>query len=476
MDGIGMEKQTSKEIVGMASQVVMPKQGNSVESCIIVEWKKKVGDTVAVGEVLCAAETDKSTIDVESTAAGTVLALLYEEGADVPVMLPIVVVGEPGEKVDGLCQDISAEAETSTVAATEIPSGVASADVAVLSPAPISVFDGGVSGASPRARNLANSLGIPLAALSATGPKGRIIERDVAGAAGQPLSPAAKAAVLASGQLPPASGSGIGGRVVAADLSKPAAGSQVQAVEAAPAESSAIGDFPGPVTEIPVRGVRKVTARRMMESIHGTCQLTLHAFADASALKRLRAGFKASNPDLGLTKITINDLVLFAVVRTLGQFPEFNAHFLGDRIVQFSQVHLGMATDTPRGLLVPVIRDAAKLSLADLSATAKKLAVSCMEGTAAPDDLTGSTFTVSNVGSFGIEAFTPVLNVPEVAILGVGGISLKPVEGKDGSVVFIPHIGLSLTIDHQAVDGAPGARFLQALSANIAAIDLLLAK
>lgn len=455
----------------MATQVVMPKQGNSVESCIIVEWKKKVGDSVAVGDVLCAAETDKSTIDVESTAAGTLLALLYEEGADVPVMLPIAVIGEPGERVEEVKASAPAEPTATPEAA---PSAAETPTVQVAAATPVAT---GVpaNGASPRARVLAGSMGVPLEALSATGPKGRIIERDVVNACGQPLSPAAKAAALASGQLPPASGSGIGGRVLAADL---LSAQPVVSVAVCAEAGTAVcgGDFPGPVIEIPVRGVRKVTARRMMESIHGTCQLTLHTFADATALKRLRAGFKASNPDLGLTKITINDLVLFAVARTLVQFPEFNAHFLGDKIVQFQQVHLGMATDTPRGLLVPVIRNAAKLSLADLSAMAKKLAVSCMEGTAAPDDLTGSTFTVSNVGSFGVEAFTPVLNVPEVAILGVGGITLKPVEGKDGTVSFVPHIGLSLTIDHQAVDGAPGARFLQALTTNIAAIDLLLAK
>ncbi|MDY4610483.1 MAG: dihydrolipoamide acetyltransferase family protein [Sphaerochaetaceae bacterium] len=470
-----MKKQTSKEIVGMASQVVMPKQGNSVESCIIVEWKKKVGDSVAVGDVLCAAETDKSTIDVESTAAGTVLALLYEEGADVPVMLPIAVVGELGEKFEGTGSPAPVSTDVQTSSVVEVPV----VDTPAGMPASASMSVGAVetTGASPRARNLAGSLGVPLSALSATGPKGRIIERDVVGAVGQPLTPAAKAAALASGQLPPVAGSGIGGRVLSSDVAVVPAGADAAVSEPAAAIVAADGaGFPGAVTEIPVRGVRKVTARRMMESIHGTCQLTLHSFADASALKRLRAGFKASDPGLGLTKITINDLVLFAVARTLVQFPEFNAHFLGDRILRFDQVHLGMATDTPRGLLVPVIRDAARLSLADLSAAAKKLAVSCMEGTVAPDDLTGSTFTVSNVGSFGIEAFTPVLNVPEVAILGVGGISLKPVEGKDGSVAFVPHIGLSLTIDHQAVDGAPGARFLQALSANIAAIDLLLAK
>lgn len=212
-----------------------------------------------------------------------------------------------------------------------------------------------------------------------------------------------------------------------------------------------------------------------MESIHSTCQLSLHAFADARALKRLRAGFKASKPELGLNGITINDLVLFAVSRTLVQFPAFNAHFLGDKILRFTHVHLGVATDTPKGLLVPVLRNSELLSLKQLSEGTKALIGKCKAGTASPDELSGSTFTVSNVGSFGIEAFTPVLNVPEVAILGVGTIALKPIEDEDGDVIFVEHIGLSLTMDHQAVDGADAARFLKALMDNIASIDLLLA-
>jgi len=451
----------------MASQVVMPKQGNSVESCIIVEWKKRVGDTVSVGDILCTAETDKSTIDVESTADGTVLALLYEEGADVPVMLPIAVIGQAGEQIDvASSPSIDVPPEASSAPDPKEPVVQPQQEIPAGAPA---------VGSSPRARATAGSLGIPLSALTATGPKGRIIERDVVAAAGQPLSPAAKAAALADGTMPPASGTGIGGRVLVSDLN----GSPAVSMGSVTSDSIPTGsepDIPATVTEIPVRGIRKVTARRMMESIHGTCQLSLHGWADATALKRMRAGFKASDPSLGLSKITITDLVLFAVSRTLVDFPEFNAHFLGDKILRFSQVHLGMATDTPRGLLVPVIRNAAVRSLSDISATAKNLAVACMDGSIAPDDLTGGTFTVSNVGSFGIEAFTPVLNIPEVAILGVGSIALKPVEDKDGSVSFVPHIGLSLTIDHQAVDGAPGARFLQTLASNIASIDLLLAK
>ncbi|MBI9095155.1 MAG: 2-oxo acid dehydrogenase subunit E2 [Sphaerochaeta sp.] len=444
----------------MAQQVVMPKQGNTVESCIIVEWNVQVGDQVSIGDVLCSAETDKSVIDVESTAEGTVLALLFAVGEEAPVMEVIAVVGEKGEKVEVTASSDETDASEQKKEpaqedkkATPVALDLATSQTAV--------------GSSPRARNLASSLGIPVSSLSATGPKGRVIERDVLGAISQPLTPAAKQAALKEGLLAPKVGSGIGGRVLASDLAK------TEAVASASPSSSPVVE--GTVTEIPVKGVRKVTARRMMASIQGTCQLTLHAFADATAMKRLRSGFKASKPELGLSSVTLNDLVLFAVSRTLTQFPAFNAHFLGDKILQFSSVHLGMATDAKRGLLVPVIRESQSLSLKAISVEVKRLVAKCNDGSATPEELSGSTFTVSNVGSFGIEAFTPVLNVPEVAILGVGTIIPKPVEAKDGTISFVPHIGLSLTMDHQAVDGADAARFLKALMENIASIDLLLA-
>ncbi len=439
----------------MAQQVVMPKQGNSVESCIIVEWKVQLGDKVSVGDVLCSAETDKSTIDVESTAEGVVLARLFEEGAEVPVMVPIAVIGEAGEQVETTAAEEPKPQKTSVKESVE--------------PVVQKSFEAGAdhaTGASPRAKGLAASLGIPLSAVQPTGPKGRIIERDVLSVKGQPLSPVAKALSLETGVQAPESGSGIGGRVLASDLA-------AKPVETTP--TAVVSPVGGDVTEVPVKGVRKVTARRMMESMHSTCQLSLHAWADARALKRLRAGFKASKPELGLNGITINDLVLFAVSRTLVQFPAFNAHFLGDKILHFAHVHLGVATDTAKGLLVPVLRNSEQLSLKQLSEGTKTLIGKCKAGSASPDELSGSTFTVSNVGSFGIEAFTPVLNVPEVAILGVGTITLKPIEDEDGDVAFVEHIGLSLTMDHQAVDGADAARFLKALMDNIASIDLLLA-
>ncbi|PKL13734.1 MAG: 2-oxo acid dehydrogenase subunit E2, partial [Spirochaetae bacterium HGW-Spirochaetae-8] len=332
----------------------------------------------------------------------------------------------------------------------------------------------------PRAKNLAQSSGIEVAGLRGTGPKGRIIERDVASAAAgrEPLSPAARELLATAGMQAPSSGTGIGGRILSSDLlkgSESTAKPMEKTVATSMVPTAEYIGFPGMVTETLVKGVRKVTARRMHDSIATTAQLTMNAFANATALKALRERFKTSDPKLGLQKITINDLLLFAVSRTIPQFPYMNSHFLGDRILTFKNVHLGCAVDTPKGLLVPVIRFADSLSLSQVSAVFKSLSNAAIEGKSSPDDLSGGTFTVTNLGAMGVETFTPVLNVPEVAILGVGGISLRPIEDADGDISFIPHIGLSLTIDHQGVDGAPGARFLKALCENIAAIDVLLA-
>jgi pyruvate dehydrogenase E2 component (dihydrolipoamide acetyltransferase) len=230
--------------------------------------------------------------------------------------------------------------------------------------------------------------------------------------------------------------------------------------------------------QIPLRGVRKVIAERMLSSLQTTAQLTLHSSADARALLALRKRLKASDALLGLQTITINDLILFAVARVLIQYPMLNATLSDNVITQVHDVNLGFAVDTPRGLLVPVIRQANQLSLRLLAQEGKRLVTAIQAGNIAPDEMAEGTFTVTNLGNLGIEQFTPILNVPQVAILGVGNVNLKAVatsDEMDGEIEFIPHIGLSLTINHQAVDGAPGARFLQALSQGLKNIDLLLA-
>jgi pyruvate dehydrogenase E2 component (dihydrolipoamide acetyltransferase) len=213
----------------------------------------------------------------------------------------------------------------------------------------------------------------------------------------------------------------------------------------------------------------------MFQSLAESAQFTLNAAAPASRLQELRARMKESGESLGLSKVTVNDLILFAVSRTLPRFPFMNAHKIGDTLRTFERVHLGVAVDTPVGLMVPVIRNANLLSLGQISGEAKRLASACQNRGISPDELSGSTFTVSNLGSFGISGFTPVLNAPEVGILGVCGIELKPA-AEGAEIRFLPHINFSLTINHQVVDGAPAARFLKALGDTVADIDLWLAQ
>ena len=443
----------------MATIVVMPQLGNSVESCIIVEWMIAEGDTVAVDQTLASIETDKSTMEVPSTAEGTVLKLLWEEGDEVPVKDPLIIVGEPGEDISGLVPGgDAAPAEADAPAEVDAP--------AEQSAAPAFATERATGAVSPRARALAASNGVDASSISeGSGPHGRVIERDVAAAiaAGPVLTSAARAAGVRATE-----GTGIGGRVSVADAGRTPEAAPAAAV-AAPA---AAADFPGASTSAPLKGVRKVVAKRMMESLTSTAQLTLNTTANAAGILAMRKKVKNADPALGLNKITLNDLVCFAVSRTLPKYPVFNAHLEDGVLTEFEQVHLGFACDTPRGLFVPVIRSAQALGLKAFSDEAKRLASSAIDGTIAPDFLSGGTFTVSNIGSFGIETFTPVINLPQTAILGVGAITPRPVVAADGSIGVEQRLNLSLTIDHQVIDGADGARFLRDLVAAIENIDV----
>ena len=442
----------------MATIVVMPQLGNSVESCIIVEWMIAEGDSVAVDQTLASIETDKSTMEVPSTAEGTVLKLLWEEGDEVPVKDPLIIVGEPGEDISGLVPGgdgapTEADAPAEQAAAPE-------------QAAPAFATERATGAVSPRARALAASNGVDASSISeGSGPHGRVIERDVAAAiaAGPVLTSAARAAGVSATE-----GTGIGGRVSVADAGR--------APEAAPAAAvaapAAAADFPGASTSAPLKGVRKVVAKRMMESLTSTAQLTLNTTANAAGILAMRKKVKNADPALGLGKITLNDLVCFAVSRTLPKYPVFNAHLEDGVLTQFEQVHLGFACDTPRGLLVPVIRSAQSLGLKAFSDEAKRLAGGAIDGSLSPDFLSGGTFTVSNIGSFGIETFTPVINLPQTAILGVGAITPRPTVAADGTIGVEQRLNLSLTIDHQVIDGADGARFLRDLVAAIDNIDV----
>lgn len=482
----------------MAKLVPMPRQGNTVESCVLVGWRVQEGATVKAQDILCDVETDKAVFELAAGFDGTVLKLLAAEGDDVPVLQPIAVIGEAGEDwqvavggvaSSGGASDVAVSAATTASgsapaakAAPAIAAGLASelrAAPAMSAPRPESSGQAAAQGAnqagesapgvSPRARALAAKEAIRPEELAGSGPGGRIIERDVRAAAEArgPLSAAARSAAQATGApSAPIEGSGPGGRIRLSDLE--ASARSGGAPKAAP--------LPDEYADTPIKGIRKLIAERMRDSLATTAQYTLHASAPAERLQALRARMKAAPAALGMNGITVGDIVLYLVSRALKDYPYCNAVKLGDTLRSYTRVHLGMAVDTPRGLMVPVIRDADLLSLSQISAEAKRLAAACVEGKAQPDELSGSTFTVSNLGSLGVDYFTPVINAPEVCVLGVGAILPKAMVKADGSYALAPAIGLSLSSDHQVVDGAPAARFLQALCSAVADADLWISK
>ena len=443
----------------MATEILMPRQGNSVESCVILEWRKNEGDQVSTGDIVCEVETDKATFEIESPADGVLVKRFFGEGDDVPVLTVIAAVGTAGEDVSSMAPAGAGTAPSAVPSAAAVPAPVAAAPAAAAAPVQAAAPDGKVF-ASPRAKKAAVDKGVSLTGLVGTGPGGRIVEQDVLSAKpGVSISPAAKAGI-AAGLTAPARGSGIGGRILSSDL-----GSGAAAAVAVPSAEN---------REIPVKGVRKVIAERMHASLQSTAQLTMNATADARELQSYRKQCKASPEAMGMGGVTLNDMVIFAVSRVLPSYSFMNAEMYPDKIVEYGAVHLGFAVDTEKGLMVPVIRNADRLSLKAISAEAKRLGKACVEGNITPDELSGGTFTISNLGAMGVGHFTPVLNAPQVGILGVGGIDLKAVQGADG-IEFVPHIALSLTIDHRAVDGAPGAKFLKAVAAEIANFRLSLA-
>jgi pyruvate dehydrogenase E2 component (dihydrolipoamide acetyltransferase) len=471
----------------VAHVLIMPRQGNTVESCIITRWKVAEGATVAADETLCEVETDKASFDVPAGAAGTLLKIVHPEGDDVPVLEAIAVIGAKGEDWKAaLGSAAPTAAAPGAPAAAAQPAAPAAPALAAAPPVggesfatPLargesfaSPLARGESFASPRARKLAAAGGLDASSLAGTGPGGRVIERDVVAAlASRPALTAAAKAAVAAGASAPSSGTALGGRAGLGDLSAALNG---PGEGLAAAKREALGAFPGKFSETPIKGIRKLIAERMRGSLASTAQLTLNSSAAAKQLQALRARFKASDPKLGLSEVTIGDLVVYAVSRVLPRFPNANATLENGTLRVYERVHLALAVDTPRGLMVPVIRNADLLSLREISAESKRLAAACQAGNINPDELSGGTFTVSNVGAFGIESFTPVINAPQVAILGVDSIMPRAAAGPNGTVVLEQRIGLSITIDHQVLDGAPAARMLKAIADAIADIDLLL--
>lgn len=445
----------------MATPVQMPNVGISVESCILTEWHKKKGDTVNEGDVLFTYETDKTTTDEKATATGTLIEVFFEEGDEIPVMTNIAVIGNPGESTAEFAP-AGAEEEAPAAAAEAAPAAAPAAVAAA--PAAVAQAPEGFVKASPRAKAFAKKSGVDYRYATPTGAEGRITEADVRAMIANGPTPT----YAAAGAFDGAAGTGIGGKFSVNDIgAAPAAEAPAAAVEAAPA-----------YTDEKMSGIRRAIAKNMMNSLATTAQLTNTSSFDAGEIMAFRKKLKAGAEALGLPNITLNDIIIYAVSRVLAK-PEhslLNAHLLeGDILRKFNGVHIGIAVDTERGLMVPTIMNADKKSLAEISKEAKELAKAAQSGSIAPDKLKGASFTISNLGSFGIESFTPVINPPQTGILGVNTIMTR-VKEVNGELKAYNAMALSLTYDHRAVDGAPASKFLKDLCTSLENFSILLSK
>ena len=404
----------------MAIPVIMPKQGQSVETCIITQWFRKKGDKISAGDLLFSYETDKAAFELESPATGRLLDIFFYEGAEVPVLVNVAVIGEPGESTTSFRpggETTRSSADTSKMTSDTIQESKP-ADKPVSFNAPAAMIR-----ISPRAKKLAADKNIDYISLQGSGPNGRIVVSDIEKA-------------LVSGVIP--------------SMNK----------------KSSSGEF----TDIPVSNVRKLIAKAMHSSLQNSAQLTHHMSADArnilNSRQKIKDGIRTGSEN---QDITLNDMICWCVIRALDKHPDANCHFLGESIRQFSCIHLGIAVDTPRGLMVPAVKNADQMTLQQLSKELKKAAEYCRKGNINPELIqsTSASFTVSNLGNYGVEVFTPIINLPQVAILGVCTIVNRPADLGNNTFGFVPYIGLSLTYDHRAIDGGPATLFLKEIREQI---------
>jgi pyruvate dehydrogenase E2 component (dihydrolipoamide acetyltransferase) len=407
----------------MAIAVIMPKQGQSVETCIITRWFKNKGESVSAGDILFSYETDKASFDLEAPAEGTLLEIFFEDGAEVPVLVNVAVIGKPGEATNSFNPAILSAAAPEAPSPEKEKEPVKVADAYDLNPA-VSLHSGKTR-ISPRAKRLAADKKLDYSNLSGSGPNGRIIAGDIE-----------KLLSCAAAPFYPAQTSGT------------------------------------EYTEAPLSNVRKLIAKAMLASLQNSAQLTHHMSADVRHLLEARKIIKNRHAtDKNQPDITLNDMICWCVIRALLKHTEANSHFLDDRIKIFNKVHLGIAVDTQRGLMVPAIKNACGMDLPKLSEALKSVAEACKKGSISPELIQSSaaTFTVSNLGNYGVEMFTPVINLPQAGILGVCTIINRPADTGNNIFGFVPYIGLSLTYDHRAIDGGPATLFLKEIKEQIEA-------
>jgi pyruvate dehydrogenase E2 component (dihydrolipoamide acetyltransferase) len=411
-------------------EITMPRLSDTMEEGTLAAWLKQPGDQVRRGDLLAEIETDKATMELESFEEGVLERILVQEGETVPIGQPIAVIGSG----DGAAAASPAEAASRIETAPEVEAPAArpaepapTAPAATAAPPAPAPAEGRPVKASPMARAIARDQGIDLSTITGSGPGGRVVKADVE-------------AVVA----------GDGGRAATAPA------------PAAPAPAPA-APAPADVEEVPLTNMRRTVARRLVESMQSAPHFYLTVQVDVDALLELRAELNRRLADEG-TKLSVNDLLVKACAVTLRAHPEINVSWGGDRILRHRRVHVGIAVAVEGGLIVPVIRDADQKTVSQISREAKPLIERARAGRLRPDEFTGGTFTISNLGMYGIDQFTAVINPPEAAILAVGTTTAEPVVD-DGRLATRQRMKLTMSIDHRAVDGATGAQFLAALKA-----------
>jgi pyruvate dehydrogenase E2 component (dihydrolipoamide acetyltransferase) len=402
-------------------EIQMPKLSDTMTEGTLVSWKKKVGDKITAGEILAEIETDKATMEWESTEEGILQKIYVEEGGKVNVGDRIAFIGEEGEEPEKAEEEVTT-AETEKPAPGEAKGKETAppqqkAPARKREPEAEEKPETGRVKASPLARKIAAEKGVELANIKGTGPGGRIVEKDVA-----TVLPTAKAA-------------------------KPA----VPVITA------------GETVRTTLTGMRKIIAERLSQSLGPIPHFYLNIEINADPLMRVRAEFKSAGEEDDASKITINDFILRAAVMAAVREPKVNASFDGDAIVQYGDINLGVAVALEEGLVTPVVRQAQNKSLREISAAVKDLAYRARHKRMKPEEFQGGTLTVSNLGNYGIDYFSAVINPPQAIILSIGAIVSQPVVNESGAIVPGYRMKIGLSCDHRVVDGAIGANYLKSL-------------
>jgi pyruvate dehydrogenase E2 component (dihydrolipoamide acetyltransferase) len=407
-------------------EITMPRLSDTMEEGTLATWLKQPGDQVHRGDVLAEIETDKATMELESFEEGLLERILVQEGETVPIGQPIAIVGSGDGATTAPAAPSPAETASRIEAAPEVEAPAPPPAAAPAPPPAAPPPEGRPAKASPMARAIARDHGIDLTTVTGSGPGGRVVKADVE--------------ALAAGD---------GGRAA------PAPAPTGPPAPAAPAPAPAAADD---VEEVPLTSMRRTVARRLVESMQSAPHFYLTIQVDADALLGLRGELNRRLADEGI-KLSVNDLLVKACAVTLRAHPDINASWAGDKILRHRRIHVGIAVAVEGGLIVPVVRDTDQKSVSQISREAKALAERARAGKLRPEEFTGGTFTVSNLGMFGIDQFTAVINPPEAAILAVGTTSPEPVV-RDGRLATRQRMKLTMSIDHRTVDGATGAQFL----------------